>query len=1267
MITTDNVTNSVNTTNILQWNVRSLIARLLTLQHLLSYNKCSIALLSETWLLPTRLFNIPDFSCFRSDREDGYGGAAILIHKSMRSRSIPIDVITRNSFSNFKIDIVGVEVSLPNSTSPTVFWSCYIPSNTNIPSNIWVSLFSLVKRNSFLGGDFNAFHPAWGSQSISRRGITIYDNICFHGLCILNNGSPTHVGRPGSSDSAIDLSFCSPDLIWTALWSTLDNSHGSDHIPILISLANQTNPRKRYCTNRISNEVTDFRHSFNLNKADWSSFSLLIQISVFSLPSNISPSNLYSTFTNIVDNAAKNSIPVRKSNNKNYPSSPPWWNFSCTKAVKKRSQLFKTFRRSGSSSDFLKYQNCCAATTHLLKSAKKEAWKKFCSDLNSSSSAHDLWSTAKRFRKCVSPSRYPINDDWFHDFCSKVAPCYVPSAPEALPLFYPHLPLPHVLTNPFTLSELNNAISSRRSSTAGLDYISPLMLKNLPSCAIHFLLKVLNNILLTNTVPQSWKSYKVIPIPKSNSGNKTFRPIALSSAICKSFEHILKTRLDWWVEHNSILPSNLFAFRKGMGTMECLSTFIGNIYHSFNDKKFLVATFVDIRGAYDSVNIPTLVSKLLSLNIPFTFCNLILSLFSYRSLSFSSPFGTKCSRTTFSGLPQGSCLSPILFNIYMSFIANHLSNLGYKCLIYADDIVVFSSNKYLDLAIASLNRALIELNNMFVELSFSVAYDKCKSVIFTRRRYLDPPNIYFDGFLLPFVDNATYLGIILDPKLRWLPHIVSLVSFGSRWANFLRAVTGTWWGSHPTTLLLIYKSIIRSKLEYGCFLFSSASSSNLKRLNKVQTSCLRNIMGYVRSTPLPGIEVESTCPPFNIRSRWLAGNFLLKSLSQANCAIFDTYYSLFLTWRYIPKSLPVLSLTANSISPFHQYIITHTKHPVYEIAYETLLHSTPVHVVNLFPDFSTSDLKTSSPAVINNLFLAFIESKFPDYMVVYTDGSVSPLSAGFSFYIPQLNISFTSNLPPSSSSFTAECFAIIEALNMISTFSNNNVLIASDALSCLQSLNSCPFSSHVSPLILRIKSILFNLSQLNFNIQFLWVPSHIGISGNEYADKLAKLSSNLISPSFSVIPCSDFTPLLRRHISNMWSNYWNNSPANFASRLKSIVPNIKNDLWFSNLFLSRASIIKFNRLRVGHYLLPSHSFKLNLNDSSLCTLNMGESICDLSHILFDCPSLTSQRIKLFSSLNSLKTQINLFSILNPRSELVVNLIISFIQEAGFTI
>jgi hypothetical protein len=119
---------------------------------------------------------------------------------------------------------------------------------------------------------------------------------------------------------------------------------------------------------------------------------------------------------------------------------------------------------------------------------------------------------------------------------------------------------------------------------------------------------VLNYILSTNKISSSWTSYKIIPIPKSNSIT-AFYSIDLSSTLRKPFENILKTRLDWWLKYYSILPPDLFAFRKGMGTMECLFTFIGNIYHSFNVKECFVVIFVDICGAFDSVHIPTLVSN----------------------------------------------------------------------------------------------------------------------------------------------------------------------------------------------------------------------------------------------------------------------------------------------------------------------------------------------------------------------------------------------------------------------------------------------------------------------------------------------------------------------------------------------------------------------------------------------------------------------------------------------------------------------------------
>ncbi|KAL4154606.1 hypothetical protein QTP88_000463 [Uroleucon formosanum] len=121
------------------------------------------------------------------------------------------------------------------------------------------------------------------------------------------------------------------------------------------------------------------------------------------------------------------------------------------------------------------------------------------------------------------------------------------------------------------------------------------------------------------------------------------------------------------------------------------------------------------------------------------------------------------------------------------------------------------------------------------------------------------------------------------------------------------------------------------------------------------------------------------------------------------------------------------------------------------------------------------------------------------------------------------------------------------------------------------------------------QSIRMALGQLDFNMQFLWVPSHVGFRGNEYANSLAKSSSNFISPSFSLIPWSDFTPLLRHHIFNLWSAYWHNLPANFASKYKSIVPNIINNIWFRNIVIVALimSSSSGGDLRAGKSTAPS--------------------------------------------------------------------------------
>jgi len=346
----------------------------------------------------------------------------------------------------------------------------------------------------------------------------------------------------------------------------------------------------------------------------------------------------------------------------------------------------------------------------------------------------------------------------------------------------------------------------------------------------------------------------------------------------------------------------------------------------------------------------------------------------------------------------------------MSVVTKSLMRSGHNCLIYADDMVIYSFNKS-HLAINHLNAALKDLNTILTNISLEISPEKCKSIIFTRRRYTNQPNIYLDDYLIPFTTTVTYLGITLDSKLRWLPHITSLSSFTSRWSNFLRTVSNTWWGTHPSSLLSIYRSIIRSKLDYGCFLFSSAAYSNWKKINMLQLFCLRTIMGYVKSTPGPAIEIETTRPFFNIRCRWLAGKFILKSLAHSNLNIFDTIYSLFIIWRCTSKSLPIISISANSLSNFYQYVIKSNKLLLYEQPYDSLLF-TPLIRFGSFSDIPLTVLKSMSLFLVNKYFSNYLNINYPNFTIIYTDGSVSPLSSIYSFYTQKKNVQYFNENEP---------------------------------------------------------------------------------------------------------------------------------------------------------------------------------------------------------------------------------------------------------------
>ena len=118
-------------------------------------------------------------------------------------------------------------------------------------------------------------------------------------------------------------------------------------------------------------------------------------------------------------------------------------------------------------------------------------------------------------------------------------------------------------------------------------------------------------------------------------------------------------------------------------------------------------------------------------------------------------------------------------------------------------------------------------------------FSKSKTVCthFCNKRIPHPePSLRLCNTEIPVVNETKFLGIIFDSKLTFKPHIANLKKKCLKAMNLLRVVAHTDWGADSTTLLRLYRFVVRSKLDYGCIVYGSARASYLESLDRVQIS-----------------------------------------------------------------------------------------------------------------------------------------------------------------------------------------------------------------------------------------------------------------------------------------------------------------------------------------------------------------------------------------------------------------------------------------------
>ncbi|XP_058799961.1 uncharacterized protein LOC131669237 [Phymastichus coffea] len=858
----------------------------------------------------------------------------------------------------------------------------------------------------------------------------------------------------------------------------------------------------------------------------------------------------------------------------------------------------------------------------MYKRKKKENYRNFVQSINFHTNPTYVWNTAKILKNKwikATPSHTSENlqNDKKETALNKICPAWVPRDKDWMPCCNKN----EFLETEFTFAELNLALESRSDkSSPGLDGIDYYTLKKLSLKYRLVLIDIFNEMYRTGDFPEDWKNTYIHFVKKPDGVN--FRPIALTSAVCKLFETIIKNKMQWWIETQNILPKSQNGFRKGQSSTDNILNLTITVQKALREKKELYGVFLDISGAFDNVLSENLTQKLANIGCPYPLVKFIKFLtyerFVYSTLSEEI-------KHTYKGVPQGGVLSPLLYIIYVSDILKKVPK-TISISQFADDIALYSKNKN------SLQRTIKILDAELTAIGLELAPHKTVFINFNNQA-INPGEteiVINKECKIKSSETVRFLGIIFDNKLSFKSQINNVVSKCNRALNILKYLCGTWWGADPATLITFYKSYVRSIIEYGCFVYYPMRKELYKKLDHIQNRAIRLAFGYRISTPISVLLGESKLPTIKQRAIYLCNMYLSKISSNQSLLVtqnINLYYQRILhkckrkRKRIFETQLCILKNNTPSYYKTNAY-------GIYEHTYETITTSIP------FNKCTGTEIKAAkNPAA---KFHELIGSK--NMIEIYTDGCKDRNNeyVGAACICPKLNFVIQRKMNPYTSIFTAECIAISDALDLVTNVPHKATMIFTDSLSVLESLQNCKIDIRTDPLIFEIKKKYNEISsKMNGKIcvQLYWIPSHHGIPGNEQADIAAKSATNehvweeknvsyiSLKEHFKKTMNDNMEIIINKMGTEKGQNYFEN----FHSKL--------SRPWFERKNLPRDLIVTINRCRANHYNLLASLHRIGIADNPMCECQTSNQ--DLDHITWQCPFYDNQRCKLIEKLYSI--------------------------------
>ena len=834
------VNHKLNNLNILNWNAYGISNKKLELYNFLREKDINIACISETRLKPDINFTLPGFKVYRHDRTTNIGGGVALILKTkLKHKDVP----------DLKLKIIeakGIDVQTDLGTLRVI--SIYRNFNAETAQMALDFEHDLKKLSSFKGsfiivGDFNAKHISWQCAYNNKNGRILKDLQNDGHFVVIPPDKPTHFSNNGVG-TFIDLVLTNiPDLVINS--ETLEELP-SDHFPTITSL-------------NLSKLQSPDSSRFNYKKANWPKYKNIFNTLLnMDLPID-SPSDIdiaLQHFVSCIKEAESQSIPfskdglttdlnldhitqhlirvrnskrrlyneigdprlkseinqiqkivqkrLNKLKNDNFSNdiskfsnrSKPFWRI--TKVLRNRPKPIPPFKE-GTDILLTDKEKCEALSTHFLKSHQINLSAKSPQDIPVKTSIQSLQ---------MSPSIVPIMDK-------------------------------------ISVNQITNIVKSFKNYKApGIDAVMSITVKQLPKEAFQFLAKVFNKCLEFCHFPTLWKEAKIIPILKAGkdpSQASNYRPISLLSCISKIFEKLILNRLENHIFDSNIYIEEQFGFRSGHSTTQQLERVITHIKTGLRTKKTTIMALLDIEKAFDSVWHDGLIHKISQFGFPIYLTKTLMSYLNHRTYKVHLYGSHSNSQTIPAGVPQGSVLGPVLYNIFTSDFPDPPDHCHRA--IYADDTALYATGIGTRNTIPKLQKYINTCTKYYSTWKITPNAAKTEVIRFNGSNHKRPLRLFkkitVNGNPIDWSTSVKYLGLTIDKNLNFYQHTIQTLKKVNWAKRLLFPLLNRRSQLSETNKLAIYCQILRPIMTYAAPVWKNISAARRKKFQTVQNQSLK--------------------------------------------------------------------------------------------------------------------------------------------------------------------------------------------------------------------------------------------------------------------------------------------------------------------------------------------------------------------------------------------------------------------------------------------